>query len=144
LFDLMGHGRVVTIDIEKSHEMSHPRVTYLLGHSLAPEILDQVASAAAAVSGPVMVLLDSGHNQAHVHAEMEAYQPFVTPGSFFMVQDGVIDQLPIFAGGRPGPLPAIESFLESHPEFEVDAERCGRFLFTHSPKGWIRRRSTTP
>jgi cephalosporin hydroxylase len=87
-----------------------------------------------------MVLLDSDHNEAHVGREMEIYQRFVTPGSFLLVQDGVIDTLPFFAAGRPGPLPAIEAFLKAHQEFEVDTERCSRFLITHSPKGWLRHR----
>ena len=140
LFDLMNHGRVLTIDVEKLHDLSHPRVTYLLGSSVASEILEQVASAVNATSGPIMVLLDSDHNELHVRHEMEAYHRFVTPGSFLLVQDGVIDTLRIFAAGRPGPLPAIEGFLKAHPEFEVDTERCSRFLITHSPKGWLRRR----
>ena len=140
LFDLMNHGQVVTIDVEKLHDLSHPRVTYLLGSSLAPEIMEQVASMVAATSGPIMVLLDSDHNELHVRNEIEAYHRFVTPGSFLLVQDGVIDTLPVFAAGRPGPLPAIEAFLKAHPEFEVDTERCSRFLITHSPKGWLRRR----
>jgi cephalosporin hydroxylase len=143
LFDLMGYGRVITIDVEKLHDLSHPRVTYLLGSSVAPEILEQVASVAATTSGPIIVLLDSDHNEAHVRREMDAYHRFVTPGSFLLVQDGVIDTLPVFAAGRPGPLPAIEAFLKEHPEFEVDTERCSRFLITHSPKGWLRRRVIT-
>jgi hypothetical protein len=51
-----------------------------------------------------------------------------------MVQDGVIDTLRIFAGWRPGPLRAIEAFLKTHPEFEVDTERCTRFLIRIFPK----------
>jgi cephalosporin hydroxylase len=86
-----------------------------------------------------MVLLDSDHNEAHVLRELELYHRFVTSGSFLLVQDGVIDTLKMFAAFRPGPLPAIEAFLSAHPEFEVDTERCSRFLITHSPKGWLRR-----
>jgi cephalosporin hydroxylase len=139
LFDLIGHGRVITIDIEKMHDLSHPRVTYLLGSSVESEILDQVTRAVAETSGPIMVLLDSDHSEAHVRREMDLYHRFVTPGSFLLVQDGIVDTLQIFAAGRPGPLQAIEAFLRTHPEFEVDKERCMRFLITHSPKGWLRR-----
>jgi cephalosporin hydroxylase len=123
------------------HDLSHPRIAYLLGSSVAPEVLDQVARAVRETSGPVMVLLDSDHSEAHVRAEMDAYHRFVSPGSFLMVQDGVVDMLRIFVGGRPGPLRAIEAFLKTHPEFRVDTERCTRFLITHSPKGWLRRTS---
>jgi cephalosporin hydroxylase len=129
------------------HNLSHPRVEYLLGSSVESEVLDQVARAVAETSGPVMVLLDSDHSEAHVLREMEVYHRFVTPGSFLLVQDGVIDTLRIFAGSRPGPLRAIEAFLRTHAEFEVDTERCMRYLITHSPKGWLRRmelRSSKP
>jgi cephalosporin hydroxylase len=140
IFDLIGHGRIITIDIEKMHDLSHPRVTYLLGNSVEREVLDQVARAVAETSCPIMVLLDSDHNEAHVSRELDVYNRFVTPDSFLLVQDGVIDTLGVFAAFRPGPLPAIEAFLKTHPEFEVDTERCVRFLITHSPKGWLRRR----
>ena len=139
LFDLIGHGRVITIDIEKMHDLSHPRVTYLLGSSVESEVLEHVARAVAETSGPILVLLDSDHSEAHVRREMELYHRFVTVGSFLMVQDGVVDTLRIFAAGRPGPLRAIEAFLRTHSEFEVDTARCMRFLITHSPKGWLRR-----
>jgi cephalosporin hydroxylase len=57
-----------------------------------------------------------------------------------LVQDGVIDELPLFRSGRPGPLPAIHAFLARHPEFEIDRARTERFVITHHPDGWLRRR----
>ena len=86
-----------------------------------------------------MVILDSDHSKDHVFKELELYAPLVTPGSFILVQDGVVDTLPRFRQLRPGPLPAIKQFLEGHPEFEVDVERNERFLITHHPWGWLRR-----
>ena len=140
LFDLMGKGRVITVDVRKMHELSHPRVTFLIGSSVAPELVEQVRSASAAATGPVMVILDSDHSREHVASELEAYASMVTSGSFLLVQDGVIDVLPRFRRWRPGPLPAIRDFLESHPEFEVDRGRTSRFLVTHHPMGWLRRK----
>jgi cephalosporin hydroxylase len=142
LFDLLGKGRVITIDIEKMHDRSHPRVTFLIGSSTDPEIVSQVRAAAENVPGPVLVILDSDHSAAHVARELDAYAPLVTPGSFLLVQDGVIDVLPILRSERPGPLPAIQAFLKSHPEFEVDCGRNERFLITHHPMGWLRRLPT--
>ncbi len=130
---------MITVDVERLHDLAHPRVTYLIGDSAAPAMVDQVAARVAHTSGPVMVLLDSDHSAPHVRRELDAYHRFVTPGSYLLVQDGVIDTLPLFAAGRPGPLPAIDAFLAEHPDFEVDTERCERFLITHSPRGWLRR-----
>jgi cephalosporin hydroxylase len=141
LFDLMGGGELITIDIEKLHELSHPRVTYLIGSSTAEDVLEVVRQRVAATRGPVMVILDSDHSQKHVHRELECYASFVTPGSYCLVQDGVIDTLWTFRAGRPGPLPAIVDFLGSSREFELDEERTNRFLITHHPKGWLKRKS---
>jgi cephalosporin hydroxylase len=141
LFDLMGEGAVITIDVERMHKLSHPRVTYLIGSSTSPEIVDRVRQKAAACRGPVMVILDSDHAQKHVARELECYAPLVTEGSYCLVQDGVIDTFRDFRGGRPGPLPAIDAFLASTPDFEVDQERTSRYLITHHPKGWLKRKS---
>jgi cephalosporin hydroxylase len=139
LFDLMGHGQVVTVDVEKMHEISHPRITFLIGDSAGPDVVGRIRSAAEDAGGPVMVILDSDHSEAHVARELEAYSPLVTEGSFLLCQDGVMDVLPALSNGLPGPLPAIRDFVRRHPEFEVDVARTERFLITHHPMGWLRR-----
>ncbi|MDR7420269.1 MAG: CmcI family methyltransferase [Armatimonadota bacterium] len=140
LFDLMGHGEVVTVDIKRLHNLSHPRITYLIGSSTSQEVLEVVRRKAASCTGPVMVVLDSDHSRDHVRRELEYYAPLVSPGSYCLVQDGVIDTLSVFRRLRPGPLPAIEDFLRSTDAFEVDTEKCARFLITHHPNGWLRRK----
>jgi cephalosporin hydroxylase len=65
----------------------------------------------------------------------------VTPGSLLLSQDGIIDEVGLFRDTRPGPLRANEDFLRRHPEFEHDVERNERFLITHHPVGWLRRRA---
>jgi len=139
LFDLMGSGRVLTVDLHKMHDIVHPRVDFLLGSSVSDAIVAKVRERAQAARGPIMVILDSDHSENHVFGEMELYAPLVTPGSFLLVQDGVTDVLSMGRWDRPGPLPAIKRFLAGHPEFEVDHERCERFLITHHPLGWLRR-----
>jgi cephalosporin hydroxylase len=143
IFDLMGQGSVVTIDVERLHGIIHPRIQFLLGNSLSPTIVETVRRLPASARGPVMVTLDSDHRESHVRAELAAYAPLVTPGSFILVQDGVIDTQPRFAGGRPSPLAAIEDFMRTATDFEVDEERARKFLISHHAKGWLRRKPTT-
>ena len=140
LFDLMDHGRVITVDIEKLHDLSHPRVTYLIGDCASAEIVRQIEAEVKRTTGPVMVVLDSDHSAQHVSKEIQAYNRFVTPGSYLHVQDGVIDTQPQFAHSRPGPLRAIEAFLAQNNDFELDAAKSERFLITHHPKGWLKRK----
>ena len=143
LFDLMDHGRVITVDIEKLHDLSHPRVTYLIGDCASPEIVQRIEAEVKTVTGPIMVVLDSDHTAAHVSKEIQAYHRFVTPGSYLHVQDGVIDTQPQFAHSRPGPLKAIEAFLAQTSDFELDVAKSERFLITHHPKGWLKRKPSS-
>jgi cephalosporin hydroxylase len=138
--DLAGHGRVITIDIADNHEVEHPRIEFVHGSSTDPAVVEGVRAGAARCEGPVMVILDSNHDREHVAAELELYAPIVTPGSFLLSQDGVIDQMRVFRSSRPGPLEANREFLARHPEFEHDRERNARFGVTHHPLGWMRRR----
>jgi cephalosporin hydroxylase len=139
LMDLMGAGRIITIDTERLHTLDHSRIEFLQGNSTDPVVASAVRDAAQAADGPVMVILDADHARDHVAKELELYGPLVTPGSYLLSQDGVIDQLAIFADSRPGPLDANREFLRRHPEFEHDRERNSRFIITHHPVGWLRR-----
>ncbi|MDQ6835583.1 MAG: cephalosporin hydroxylase family protein [Actinomycetota bacterium] len=140
LMDLLGAGHVITVDVERLHQLDHPRIEFIQGSSVDPSVIERVREVAAGVDGPVMVILDADHAEDHVARELEAYAPLVTPGSYLLSQDGIIDQLMIFADGRPGPLGANREFLARHPEFEYDHERNTRFLASHHPVGWMRRR----
>jgi len=140
LFDLLGRGDVVTIDTQRLHTLSHPRVRYLVGSSTSDGVLREVRRCVLDARGPVMVILDSDHSEPHVSRELECYAPFVTRGSYLLVQDGIIDTLPVFARDRPGPLGAIRAFVRDNAEFEIDDALCSRFLLSHHPKGWLRRK----
>jgi cephalosporin hydroxylase len=140
LMDILGAGKVLTIDIERLHELDHPRIEFLCGSSTDDATMERVRAVAEAADGPVMVILDGDHSRHHVARELELYAPLVTPGSVLLSQDGVIDQLLMFADSRPGPLDANREFLRAHPEFEHDSARNERFLITHHPVGWLRRR----
>ena len=140
LFELMGKGRVLTVDIEKLHSHEHPRIDFLIGSSVGDDVLAKMREAAETADGPVMVVLDSDHSAAHVLAEMRAYGPLVTSGSMMLVQDGLIDTLLLYEGYRPGPLDAIETYLAETSDFEVDTRYDRRFLISHHPSGFLRRR----
>jgi cephalosporin hydroxylase len=134
--DLLGNGRVVTVDISSEWERpEHPRITYLQGSSTAPEVLDEMVAAA---SGTVMVILDSDHSAAHVLDELIAYCPLVTPGSYLIVEDTNVNGHPAAPGWGPGPMEALERFLPSHPEFTSDAD-CEKLFLTFNPRGYLRR-----
>lgn len=141
IMDALGTGHVVTIDITPRIDWTHPRITFLTGNSVDEKIVERVRAIVKEHTPKcVMVLLDSDHSAAHVLAEMKTFGDFVTPGSYMFVQDGCIDELPSMLGiDGPGPLAAIEQFLQDDKRFEVDRERSERYLVTHNPSGWLQR-----
>ena len=138
--DLLGQGRIITIDISVAYKqrVDHPRITYIHGSSLSDSTLETVRAAAAGAER-VLVLLDSDHSRDHVLAEMRAYAPLVTPGSYLVVEDTNINGHPVAPDFGPGPMEALDEFLADDTAFEVDRE-CEKFLLTFNPRGDLRRR----
>jgi cephalosporin hydroxylase len=135
--DLLDHGRIITIDINSfPGKPEHPRITYLEGSSTSPEILDRVGQAASGAT--VLVALDSNHEEDHVLGELDAYGPFVNPGSYLVVEDTHLNGHPVSPGFGPGPTEALEKWLPSHPEFRPDPA-CEKFYMTSNKGGWLQR-----
>ena len=140
IFDLLGRGHVITIDIAPISEVTHPRIDHIIGSSVDQEIVDRVRAKIRELQPKqVMVLLDSDHAGPHVLRELELYAELVPVGGYVLVQDGCIDELRIMRQERPGPLWATKRFVNQDSRFVVDTERSERFLLSHSPSGWLRR-----
>jgi cephalosporin hydroxylase len=138
LCDVLGRGQVLTIDpVEREGRPRHPRIHYLRGVSIDPEILARVARAVEGARA-VLVLLDSDHSYANVLAELRAYHGFVTPGSYCVVEDGNVGGHPVAREFGAGPLEAVHAFLAETDGFEIDRER-EKFYLTFNPSGYLRR-----
>ena len=136
--DLLGHGRVVTVDLEpRPGRPEHPRITYVSGSSVDPAIRARVVQEVAGQS-PVLVLLDSDHSEAHVTRELETYHPLVSVGSYLVVEDTNLNGHPVEPDFGPGPWEACADFVRTHPEFAHDTE-MDKFLFSFNPRGFLKR-----
>ena len=155
----MGKGRVIGIDIEirphnraaiEAHRLS-PMIQLVEGSSTEAGVVEQVRSHIGAAE-TVLVLLDSNHSQAHVAAELEAYAPLVSPGSYIVACDGIMQQV----AGAPrteadwtwnNPISAVQAFLADHPEFEAHEpewpfnEGSVRERVSYWPQAYLRRTS---
>jgi cephalosporin hydroxylase len=138
IMDLVGDGRVLTIDkSDRPLRPNHHRITYLLGDSADPRIVDEVRKVAEDYKR-VMVVLDSDHSQVHVGRELDAYADVVTPGDYLVVEDTNLNGHPVFPDHGPGPWEALQEFLSKDDRFTPDTE-CERFGLTSNPGGWLRR-----
>lgn len=145
LCDLLGHGRVVTIDTDAALQPvrpTHPRIDYLVGSSTDPAIVARVkeltGAGTATIRGKILVILDSAHDRDHVLAELHAYAPLVPPGSYIVVEDSNVNGHPTNPEHGPGPWEAVDAFLAETDAFASDRAR-ERFLLTMNPRGYLRR-----
>lgn len=153
----MGGGRVIGVDIEirdhnrraiENHRLSS-MITLVEGSSIDPATVSGVRALISEDEG-VMVVLDSNHSSDHVLAELEAYAPLVSRGSYVVVCDGIMQQ--VAGAPRTGedwawnnPISAVRDFLTHHPEFELVApafpfnEGQVTERVTYWPSGYLRR-----
>lgn len=158
LLKLLGKGRVIGVDIEirphnrhaiETHPLA-PLITLVEGDSVSRAVTGRVATHIRP-EDRVMVILDSNHSKKHVLAELEAYAPLVSPGSYIVATDGIMRDLADVPRGDPNwrvdnPAAAAEEFARRHPEFVMEEPR---WMFNESPlaagvtcwpNAWLKRR----
>ena len=146
-------ARVVGVDIDirahnraaiEAHPMSR-RINMIQGSSVDAGIVAQI-SAEARKHKQVLVCLDSMHTHDHVLAELRAYAPLVSRGSYCVVFDTLIEDMPedMYPDRpwKPGnsPKSAVREFLRDNKEFEVDASIDNKLLISVANGGFLRRR----
>lgn len=145
-------GHVLGIDIDiRAHNRAaidaHPmsrRISMIQGSSIAPDIVAEVRARAAGKQR-VLVLLDSNHTHAHVLAELQAYADLASVGSYCVVFDTLIEDMPADAyPGRPwgpgdNPLTALREYLKTHPEFEIDRHIDHKLMISVARNGYLKR-----
>ena len=120
------------------------RIQMIQGFSIAPEIVTQVHEIAADYQR-VLVCLDSNHTHAHVLAELQAYAPLTSMGSYCVVFDTIVEDVPAhMSADRPwgpgdNPKTAVHEYLKTHTEFEIDKSIQHKLTITVAPDGYLTR-----
>lgn len=137
--DIRAHNRTAI----EEHPMGS-RIRMLQGSSIAPETVAEVKAIAEGFER-ILVCLDSMHTHTHVLSELEAYAPLVSSGSYCIVFDTIIEDMPADAfpdrpwGKGNNPKTAVREFLQSHAEFAVDKTVPNKLLITVAPDGFLKR-----
>lgn len=144
--------KVLGVDIDiRSHNRAaieaHPmasRIQMIQGSSIATETIEQVRKAAAGYSR-VLVCLDSNHTHEHVLAELKAYAPLTSVGSYCVVFDTIVEDMPATMfpdrpwGPGNNPKTAAHEYLRSHPEFVVDKAIDHKLQISVAPDGFLKK-----
>ena len=146
-----GDRSVIGIDIDiRPHNrraiIAHPlaaRITLIEGSSITDDVAEHVRLMAAR-SDRVMVILDSDHSHDHVLRELQLYGPLVTVGSYLIVFDTIIEDLPRGFLNDPrwdrgnNPKTAVHEYLRTTDRFQIDHDIPAKLLITAAPDGYLR------
>ena len=145
----LGADSMVDVEIRQHNREAietHPlarRIKLVEGSSVDSVTVSQVESLLVGKQNP-LVILDSNHSCPHVLAELDLYQHFVRRGSYLLVLDTIIDDMPEqFSDGRPwgpgrGPKAAVHRFLQATDRFVIDQEYNDKLLISVAPDGFLR------
>jgi cephalosporin hydroxylase len=147
---LGGAGRVLGIDVDiRPHNRAaieaHPmfkRIEMLQGSSIDPGLAKRVHERAG--KSKVLLILDSNHTEEHVLAELNLYSDMVRAGSYLVVMDTVIEDMPDGSfpdrpwGRGNNPKTAVWKFLKSNDRFVIDKEIQNKLLVTVAPDGYLK------
>lgn len=137
--DIRAHNRTAI----QEHPMAS-RIEMIEGSSIDPDIFAQVLKACEGHSR-VLVCLDSNHTHDHVRSELELYAPLTSVGSYCVVFDTLIEDMPADEypdrswGPGNNPKTAVHDYLKSHPEFEIDKSIPAKLLVTVAHDGFLKR-----
>jgi len=144
--------KVLGIDIDirqhnrhaiESHSMS-PWIHMIEGSSISTEIVTQVCEYSKKYN-TILVCLDSNHTHDHVLKELHAYAPLVSIGSYCVVFDTIIEDMPPENtinrewGLGNNPKTAVWEYLKTHSDFKIDKEIHHKLLITVAPDGYLKR-----
>lgn len=135
--DIRAHNRVAI----EAHPMAS-RIQMIQGSSIASDVVAQMHEIAAGYQH-VLVCLDSNHTHAHVLAELEAYAPLTSVGSYCVVFDTVVEDVPADMypdrpwGPGDNPKTAVREYLKTHKEFEIDRSIQHKLVITVAPDGYL-------
>lgn len=147
-----GKSRVLGIDIDirshnrsaiQAHPLSH-KIEMIQGSSIAPETIEQVQQYARGYRN-ILVVLDSNHTHEHALAELRAYAELTAVGSYCVVFDTAIEDMPAEAhkdrpwGPGDNPKTAVWEFLNGNSDFVIDHEIDNKLLISASPQGFLKR-----
>jgi cephalosporin hydroxylase len=137
--DIRAHNRTAI----EAHPMAS-RIQMIQGSSIDAQIIEKVHQIAKDYHR-ILICLDSNHTHDHVLAELQAYAPLTSVGSYCVVFDTVVEDLPKeMYPDRPwgpgnNPKTAVWEYLKDHPEFEINRCIQNKLQITVAPDGYLRR-----
>ena len=151
ILELIGKGNVIGIDVDiRKHNREeiekHPmfkRIKMIEGSSIDKKIVKKIFKLAERKK-KILVLLDSSHTHSHVLEELKSYSPLVNKGSYVVVFDTVLEDMPKNSfPNRPwdkgdNPKTAVKEFVKKSNRFKIDIDIERKLMITSNPSGFLK------
>ena len=151
ILELIGKGNVIGIDVDiRKHNREeiekHPmfkRIKMIEGSSIDKKIVKKIFKLAERKK-KILVLLDSSHTHSHVLEEPKSYSPLVNKGSYVVVFDTVLEDMPKNSfPNRPwdkgdNPKTAVKEFVKKSNRFKIDVDIERKLMITSNPSGFLK------
>ena len=154
ILQLLGKGNVLGIDIQIRKEnmkkiLEHPlskRIKMIEGSSIDENVIKKVHKISEK-NKKILLVLDSNHSHSHVLSELKAYSKLVKKGSYIIVFDTRIEDIPkkyskiLMKGNwskKDNPKTAVYEFLKQNKRFKIDNTIEDKLLITVAPDGFLR------
>ena len=151
ILELIGKGNVIGIDVDiRKHNREeiekHPmfkRIKMIEGSSIDKKIVKKISKLAERKK-KILVLLDSSHTHSHVLEELKSYSPLVNKGSYVVVFDTVLEDMPKNSfPNRPwdkgdNPKTAVKEFVKKSNRFKIDVDIERKLMITSNPSGFLK------
>jgi cephalosporin hydroxylase len=135
--DLVGHGRVLSIDGDSgSDRPEHARVQYLTADAQDTATVDEVRGIVD--GGRALVVLGECADRVRTYRCFQAYEPLVPAGSYLVVTDTIVNGHPVWPAFGPGPAEAVKQILNMHGDFVADPD-LEKYSLTFNPSGFLKR-----
>ncbi|PWB52416.1 MAG: hypothetical protein C3F13_11690 [Anaerolineales bacterium] len=124
LMDIIGNGVIHSIDIEDlcdERVKDHPRVR------LFTNGWEKYDSTAVNGFSKILIIEDSSHTYENTLNVINKFCDMVTVNSYFIIEDGIVNELGMNNRFHGGPLKAIREFLRDRNDFIIDRSFCDLF-----------------
>lgn len=124
LLDNIGKGEIHTVDIVDEVEpvvKTHKRIRFFT------QGWENYDLQLAQDFDTILIIEDASHMYEDTIGVLNKFHNLVSKGSYFIIEDGIINELGLEKKYGGGPLRAIREFLPHHSEFIVDRKWCDMF-----------------
>jgi len=138
ILDSLNCGRIIGVDITHDgvKDLQHPRIQWITGDATSQEVLEKITKEISN-DDRIMIIEDASHEYLATLKILELYSPLITPGLYFIIEDGICKE-DYINGPKPGPIEAIHQFLKTNSDFTID-KKMEKFIFTYNPDGFLKK-----